>query len=74
MDNFYSLKPGETFTLGSRKYQVIEKEDLNCEFCSFSTTFCSCSCSELRIEGFIPNCDSEQRNDNENVIFMEVNQ
>ena len=70
-EEFENLGVGETFQLGCRKITVVETdEDTMCEGCFFDET--NIHCTKLARDNFIPECCWENRKDEKNVIFVEV--
>lgn len=69
IDNFKDLGIDETFTLGYRKFKVVETRLKNrCDGCIGLEV----SCSILREGNLIPDCASAKRNDQKTVKFIEV--
>ena len=70
-EEFSNLGVGETFQLGYRRFTVVETdEDTMCEGCFFDET--NIHCTKLARDNFIPECCWENRKDEKNVIFKEV--
>lgn len=70
-ENFKNLDPGKTFPLGCKKFMVLENdEDTMCEGCFFDEVYRHCG--QLAKDNFIPGCCWENRKDEKNVIFVEV--
>lgn len=70
-EEFSNLGVGETFQLGYRRFTVVETdEDTMCEGCFFDET--NIHCTKLARDNFIPECCCENRKDEKNVIFKEV--
>lgn len=69
-EEFKNLEVGKTFTLGSRKFIVIES-GIDCSECCFDKLE-DCPCSSMRINNFIPECSGRIRKDAKDVIFVEV--
>ena len=70
-EEFENLGVRETFQLGCRKFTVVETdEDTMCEGCFFDET--NIHCTKLARDNFIPECYWENRKDEKNVIFVEV--
>ena len=70
-EEFENLGVGEIFQLGCRKFTVVESdEDTMCEGCFFDET--NIHCTKLARDNFIPECCWENRKDEKNVIFKEV--
>ncbi|WP_294064570.1 hypothetical protein [uncultured Fusobacterium sp.] len=71
-EEFRNLEVGETFQLGCKKFTVIENdEDIMCEGCFFDEEVYS-HCGQMAKYNFIPECCEENRKDEKNVIFVEV--
>ena len=70
-EEFENLGIGETFQLGCRKFVVVETDDDTlCEGCFFDEVYRHCG--QLAKDKFIPECCWENRKDEKNVIFVEV--
>ena len=70
-EEFENLGVGEIFQLGCRKFTVAETdEDNGCEGCFFDETYEHCG--QMQRDNFIPECCEENRKDEKNVIFVEV--
>lgn len=72
-EEFENFEVGKTFELGYRKFTVMEVED-GCDDCFFDEI---CEqiweyCRKMARNNFIPECYSENRKDEKNVIFVEV--
>ena len=73
-EEFENLGVGETFTLGCRKFTVVEpNEDNGCEGCFFAEDNCYvCLALDMQDKGLTPSCCSVQRKDKKSVVFVEV--
>ena len=70
-EEFENLGVGRTFELGYRKFTVVETDDDTlCEGCFFDEVYRHCG--QLAKDKFIPECCWENRKDEKNVIFVEV--
>lgn len=70
-EEFENLEVGETFELGCRKFTVVETDDETvCEGCFFDEVYRHCG--QMVKDNFIPECLWENRKDEKNVIFVEV--
>lgn len=70
-EEFANLEAGRIFTLGCRKFTVMETDDDTlCEGCFFDETYEYCE--QMQRDNFIPECCEENRKDEKNVIFVEV--
>lgn len=70
-EEFANLGVGETFQLGCRKFTVVETDDETvCEGCFFDEVYRHCG--QMAKDNFIPECCWENRKDEKNVIFAEV--
>lgn len=71
-EEFYNLGVGEIFTIGCRKFEVIEIEmGIGCKDCAFYD-IAGDGCLNFEEAGFKPCCCWEQREDGVAVIFVEV--
>ena len=69
---FDNLKIGKIFQLGCRKFKVIESdEESACDECFFNKPS-NWDCDELQNNYLIPECHQVEREDEKNVIFIEV--
>ena len=68
---FGNLEIGKIFQLGCRKFKVVESDDDTlCEGCFFDEVYEHCG--QMQRDNFIPECCEENRKDEKNVIFVEV--
>lgn len=67
-EEFESLSLGATFELGCRTFKVVKITKKCCEDCFFYNK----NCGDLVIMGFIPSCNRQDRNDETEVRFVEV--
>lgn len=72
-EEFANLEAGRTFTLGCRKFKVVEnKKNKLCDKCDFKKNYFEEFCLEMNKEHFLPECCSETRKDKKTVFFIEV--
>lgn len=69
-EEFMNLEVGETFELGCRKFTVVETDGTECDGCFFYQVYSRCG--QMARDNFIPECCWENRKDEKNVIFVEV--
>lgn len=66
---FRNLEVGKTFIVGNKNIYVKKVGYTECDFCFFKHISCCLSLQEVEV---IPFCYAGDREDEENVIFMEV--
>lgn len=67
---FKNLEIGESFGIGNKKLKLIESIKCSCEGCIFQNNISACETFQKK--GLIPECSFDEREDNKNVIFKEV--